>query len=177
MNLNTSNQYAGWKRLFLFCLGLAVGAEFCMKWMESSFWLQDEKFTILGLELFYPKEKVIAILSGIDGHVKTILRFHLTFDFAFMAGIYPGIAALCMIAKEKISARVLKKIFFVFAALQLVAWGCDIAENSFLLYWIKHPAIGNDFGVYHFIVSTKWIIALAGALAAIPVVLMKKKKR
>ena len=171
-----NKNYNRWQKLFLFGLGLAFGASFCMKWMESSFWFQDEKFSIMGLELFYPKEKVAAILSGIDGHVKAILHFHLSFDFAFMAGIYPGIAALCMMAREKISAAVLKKLLFVFAALQFVAWGCDIAENTFLFQWIKQPAIGNEFGTYHFIVAAKWIMALAAALLAIPLVLLKKKK-
>ena len=91
-----------WKKLFLFCLGLALGTSFCMKWLERSFYANDELFTIMGLELFYPKEKLIAILTGMDAHVKAILRFHLHFDFAFMAGVFPGIAAACMMAKEKL---------------------------------------------------------------------------
>ena len=171
MNLN----YQRWKKLFLFSLGLTVSAAFCMKWMENSFWFQNEKFTILGLELFYPKEKIISILSGIDGHVRTILRYHLSFDFAFMAGVYPGITALCMMAREKITRNSFKKILFLFAALQLVAWGCDIAENSFLFKWIKEPQIGNEFSIYHFIVWTKWILALVAALLAIPLNLVRRK--
>lgn len=171
MNLN----YQRWKKLFLFSLGLTVSASFCMKWMENSFWLQNEKFTILGLELFYPKEKMIAILSGIDEHVKTILRYHLSFDFAFMAGVYPGITALCMMAREKVKKNSFKKILFLFAFIQLAAWGCDIAENSFLFKWIKQPVIGNEFSAYHVIVWTKWIIALSGAFLAIPLNLIRRK--
>lgn len=171
MNLN----YQRWKKLFLFSLGLAVSAVFCMKWMENSFWFQNEKFTILGLELFYPKEKMVFILSGIDEHVKTILRYHLSFDFAFMAGVYPGITALCMMGREKVKQNFLKKILFLFAFLQLAAWGCDIAENSFLFKWIKQPVIGNEFSTYHVIVWTKWIIALIGALLSIPLNLLRRK--
>jgi hypothetical protein len=33
-----------------------------MKWMENDLFTNGEKFSILGLELFYPKEKVIGIL-------------------------------------------------------------------------------------------------------------------
>ena len=61
---------AHWKKLFLFSFGLAIGSAFCMKWLETEFWMRNEKFTIIGLELFYSKEKVIDILSNTDNHVK-----------------------------------------------------------------------------------------------------------
>jgi len=171
--MNTS--YRRWKKLFLFSLGLAVSAAFCTKWIENSLWFQNEKFTIIGLELFYSKEKMISILAGIDSHVKTVLRFHLSFDFAFMAGVYPGITALCMMAKKKVGLNFLKRLLFLFAALQIAAWGCDIAENWFLFNWIKRPQIGNEFSTYHIIVWTKWIIALVGALLSIPLNLSRSK--
>ena len=132
-------------------------------------------FTIIGLEISYPSSKVTAILSGLDDHVKTILRYHLSFDFAFMAGVYPGIMALCMMARHKVVKTILRRILFAFAVLQLAAWGCDIFENIYLLKWIKTPVIGNEFSTYHFIVAAKWCIALMGALLAIPVVLIKKR--
>jgi hypothetical protein len=169
-----SGNYQQWKKLFLFCLGLAVSAAFCMKWMENSFWVKDEKFTIIGLELIYTKEKMISILSGIADHVKTILRFHLSFDFAFMAGVYPGITALCMMAREKIKPGLFKEILFVAGVFQLVAWGCDIAENSFLLSWIRQPVIEKGFTLYHGIVWTKWLLALAGLILSLPFVFRKK---
>ncbi|MDZ4807906.1 MAG: hypothetical protein SGI96_06505 [Bacteroidota bacterium] len=171
-----SINYKRWQKFFLFCFGLFIAAAFCMKWMEGDFWQGGQKFTIIGLEISYSKEKVAAILAGMDGHVKSILRYHLSFDFAFMAGVYPGIAALCMMAREKSGNSVLKKILIAFALLQIVAWGCDIAENCYLLNWIKNPTIGNEFGPYHFIVAAKWIIALAAALLAIPFAIKKRKQ-
>jgi hypothetical protein len=87
--------YKGWKNIFLLCLGIFAGTGFCMKWVEGDFVQNGSLFTIIGLEISYPKEQVSAILSGLDGPVKTILRYHLCFDFAFMLGVYPGIAALC----------------------------------------------------------------------------------
>jgi hypothetical protein len=170
------SNYKHWQKLFLFCLGLFAGTAFCMKWMEGDFLLNGEKFTIIGLEISYPKEKVAAILSGVDEHVKTILRYHLSFDFAFMAGVYPGIAALCMMAKEKSVSIKAKRLLSSLAVLQIAAWGCDIFENYCLLNWIKNPVIGNEFGMYHFIVAAKWIIALTGALLAIPLSLKRRKK-
>ena len=171
MNLS----YNRWKKLFLFGLGLFAGTAFCMKWMESDFLINGEKFTIIGLELFYSKEKVMTVLSGLDGHVKTILSYHLYFDFAFMAGVYPGIAALCMMAREKLIVVVLKKLLFVLAVAQLIAWAGDIAENLFLLKWIKHPVIGNEFGLYHVIVIAKWLIALTGAVASLFALFLRRK--
>lgn len=167
--------YKGWQKLFLFCGGLFTATAFCMKWMEGDFWQNGEKFTIIGLEINYPKEKVAAILSGIDEHVKTILKYHLSFDFAFMAGVYPGITALCMMARDKSSTPFLRKILLAFAVLQIVAWGCDIMENCHLLTWIKNPVIGDEFGKYHLVVFTKWFLALAAALMAIPLAIRKRK--
>jgi len=166
--------YNVWKKLFLFCLGLFAGSAFCMKWMEGDFIWEGGKFTIIGLELTNTRREVMSILSGMDDHVKTILRYHLSFDFVFMAGVYPGIAALCMMARDKLAGAGIRKILFAFALLQIVAWGCDIFENYYLLKWIKNPVIGNEFSLYHFIVAAKWIIALAGALLAIPLALKKR---
>jgi hypothetical protein len=163
-----------WQKIFLFCFGIFAGTAFCMKWMEADFLQNGQPFTIIGLEINYPKEKVAAILTGLDEHVKTILRYHLSFDFAFMAGVYPGIAALCMMARGKLTNGPIRKVLLAFALLQIVAWGCDIYENCCLLKWIKLPSIGNEFSFYHIIVYTKWILALAAALMAIPLVLRKK---
>ena len=167
--------YNRWRMLFHFCLGLFIGTAFCMKWMEADFIQDGRLFTIIGLEINYSKEKLTSLLAGLDGPVKTILRYHLNFDFAFMAGVYPGIAALCMMARHKAGNSLLRKILFAFAAFQVIAWGCDIAENYYLLKWIKNPVIGNEFGVYHFVVYTKWFIALAGIILAIPLAIKKRK--
>jgi hypothetical protein len=167
-----------WKKLFLFCFGLAAGVSFCMKWMEADFWAGNEKFTILGLELFYTKDKVAGLLAGLGAPVKMILRYHLWFDFAFTAGVYPCIAALCMMAKEKARAVVIKKVLYALAALQLIAWTADIIENCYLLSWIRQPLIDDKiFRWYHAIVLLKWIIIIAALLVSIPMALRKNKSR
>ena len=168
--------YKKWQKLFLFCLGIFIAAAFCMKWMENDLRQNGSLFTIIGLEITYPKERVISILSGLDEHVKTILRYHLSFDFVFMAGVYPGIAALCVMAREKIFNETLKKFLIALAALQLFGWCLDIYENVCLLKWIKNPVIESGFIFYHLIVYAKWIIALTGALTAIVSILFSKKK-
>ncbi|MEO7924638.1 MAG: hypothetical protein ABIR30_13235 [Chitinophagaceae bacterium] len=164
-----------WKILYWFCFGLFAGTAFCMKWMEDDLWVNNEKFTIIGLEISYSREKTMTILSGLDEKVKTLLRYHLSFDFAFMAGVYPGIAALCMMGRKKLGGRLTRSILFSLALLQTVAWGCDITENIFLFNWIKHPVIGNEFGSYHLVVIVKWIIALTGALAGIGLLFKKRR--
>lgn len=169
-----TTKYKGWQKLFLFCVGLFAGTAFCMKWMEGDFWQNGEKFSIIGMEISYTKEKVAAILSALDEPVKSILKYHLSFDFAFMAGVYPGISALCMMAREKSSSALLRKILGVFALLQIVAWTCDIAENYQLFAWIKNPVIGAEFNRYHFVVITKWALALVAALLAIPLAMRKR---
>src|SRR5436190_18139795 len=168
---------AHWKKLFLFSFCLAIGSAFCMKWLETEFWMRNEKFTIIGLELFYSKEKVIDILSNTDNHVKNVLDYHLHSGFAFMAGTFPGAASLCMMARNKLVSVSWRKFFFVLAAAQLLASGGDITENLYLLRWLKQPVIGNEFGTYHLIVAAKWTIGLLAVLCPVPVLLAKLKRK
>jgi hypothetical protein len=170
-------KYKRWQKLFFWCLGIFIASAFCMKWMEPDLVSGGRSFTVIGLEITYTKQELAAILGGLDDTVKAILRYHLSFDFMFMAGVYPGIAALCMMGREKAASKTLKKILGALAVLQLLAWGCDIFENVCLLTWIKDPIIGNEFGYYHVIVWTKWILALTGALVSIPVCLKRKKNK
>lgn len=157
-----------WEMLFLFCLGLFLGTAFCMKWLEPDFKVNGEKFTIMGLEFFYPREKVITILGAADEKVKKILSYQLYFDFLFMAGAYPGIASLCMMARRKTLSRLIQKLLLTLALLQVLAWSCDIMENIYLLNWLKQPVItGPEFVFYHAIVLLKWLIALIGVLAGL----------
>ena len=166
-----------WQRLFLFCLGLFIAGAFAMKWMESDLLYNNEKISIFGLELFYPKEKIVDIFSRINDKVKTILGYHLRFDFIFMAGCYPGIASLCMMASAKVAGKNLKRILFILAFLQIFGWTFDVIENYYLLKWLKTPVISNEFGFYHIVVYSKWIIALMGALFAIAILVGSMFKR
>lgn len=172
--MNTN--YKSWKTLFLFCLGLFLGTAFCMKWMEKDFLQNDQLFTVIGLEMTYPQEKVYTILSGLDYSVRNILKYHLYFDFVFMAGVFPGIAALCMMARFKTASTTFKKVLLTAAVLQLVAWICDIIENNLLLSWVSNPEKIRMFSEFHLIVWVKWILAISGAILSIPVVLKKKTK-
>ena len=155
------------KRIFLLCLGLFIASAFCMKWMEADFLQNGKRFSILGLELGYDRRTVITILSGLEPAVKKILQYHLAFDFVFMIAVYPGIAVLCLLARIQSSKIQLRKILSVVAALQIVAWVCDILENYCLLKWINQPNIGVEFLLYHFIVVIKWLIAIGGAALGI----------
>jgi hypothetical protein len=165
--------YQGWRNLFLTALGIFAGTAFCMKWMEGDFLHNGELFSIIGLEISYSREKIVSILKGIDPSVKQVLGYHLYFDYAFMAGVYPGIAALCMMGRIKTGSRWLKNILLALALLQLAAWVCDLLENGYLLQWLKDPSKVVALGTYHTIVILKWSLALTGALAGIPAALRK----
>lgn len=170
------HSYKFWQKLFLFCLGLFLASAFCMKWIEPGFVYNGKTFTMIGLEVSYSQSEVINIFSSIDNHVKSLVTFHLTFDFVFMAGVYPGIAALCMMGRLKASGRRMKSLLFAMALLQGAAWLCDIAENSFLLHWVKSPAATGSFAVYHLIVWTKWILALSSVFLAVTQALRRNKQ-
>ena len=63
------------------------------------------------------------------------------------------------------------------AFLQVLGWTFDVVENGYLLKWLKNPVIGNEFGFYHIVVYSKWIIALTGAFLAIIVLVGSVLKR
>jgi hypothetical protein len=172
-----ANTYLRWQRLFLFCSGLFIGASFCMKWMESDLVWSGGKISIFGLELFTPKEEITAIFGSLSDKVRTILIYHLSFDFAFMAGCYPGIACLCMMAREKVRPGKLQSLLFILACFQTLAWAFDIFENYTLLKWLQYMEAGSEFWLFRVIVWSKWAIALAGALVALPVLTSKFIKK
>lgn len=164
-----------WNRLFFFSLGIFLGTAFCMKWMETDFWAEGERFTIIGLEIFYPRDRLITLLNSLDNRVRTTLSYHLFFDFAFMVGAYPGISSLCMMTRAKTTSPFLSKLLLTVAFLQMLAWAGDIIENLYLLQWLKHPVIEESvFAFYHFAVILKWIIALAGIFCCLAIFLADK---
>lgn len=171
-----STHYRFWRKIFLFSLGLFLAAGFCMKWMEPDFMANGQPFTIIGLEISYSQQQVSDILSGLSDPIRQVLRYHLSFDFAFMLGVYPGIAALCMMGYQKAVNRTFKKVLVLLALLQIPAFGCDIMENMKLFQWIRDPRSISGFSVYHFIVMTKWILALAGALTGIGASMIRLQK-
>lgn len=165
-----------WRNIFLFCLGLFLGTAFCMKWLETRFYFQGELFTIIGLEISYPADRVMDILFKADAVERTLLKAHLYFDFVFMIGAYGGILSLLMMAKNRLTGLWIRRIVGFLAVGQLIAWGCDIKENFYLLDWMmSQPDIHPSFSTYHFVVIVKWVLALSGALVAIPVLLLKRK--
>jgi len=169
--------HSRWRGLFLFSLGIAISTTFIMQWLATDFWVDDKKFSILGLELFYSKKEVILVLTQIKPPSRIALNYQLIFDFAFMTGIYPAIASACMLVREKMLNPVYRNVLFALAMVQPVAWAFDITENIFLLGWIDKPEIGDEFGMYHNIVAAKWLIALAGALCAIAFGILKPGRR
>ncbi len=106
-----------WKNIFLSSVGLAAGAGFCMKWIEPAIRVADKKVGVLDLELFYSRDQIDQVLASGDSRFQDLLSQHLYFDFAFMAGIFPAIAAGCMVAVLNTEKKILKKIFYVLAAL------------------------------------------------------------
>jgi hypothetical protein len=138
-----------------------------MKWMEDDLLAGGEKFSILGLELSYSKAKIETLFQQMDDRVRTILRYHLYFDFAFMAGVYPGILAGCMLVRKNHGWKVMRQLLLVAGLAQFAAWVADIAENYFLLSWSHRGVASDEFTLYHFIVGAKWLIALGGIVMAL----------
>ncbi len=165
-----------WRKLFFACMGLAIGSAFCMKWMESDFWANGSRFTILGLEIFYSRQELVDVVKGMTAPVRLILRYHLSFDFAFMAGVYPAVVAALMLGREKMQTRKMKRFFLLLACLQFIAWACDVAENAYLFAWLERAPSEVEFGTYHLVVWMKWLLVLLGIAFAIGAAIRRNKR-
>jgi hypothetical protein len=149
-----------------------------MKWIESAFINNGKPFSIMDLELYLGKDELQQLLQGLDDKTKTILNYHLHFDFFFMMGVFAGIACICMLTRERLGKEreMMRSMLVVAAALQLVAWSCDIYENTHLIQWLNAPATVNGIEFYHLLVRTKFILALSGIIIAGLAFLISLKK-
>lgn len=155
-----------WKRLFYFCFGLLLASGFCLKWIEDGFISNGKLFTIFDLELFLDKADLEKIFRGMELNAKMIVDNHLHFDFFFMAGVFPGIASICMLVRERVKKSIIRNVLFALASLQLAAWSFDIYENLHLIKWLKNPETIDGIGFFHLLVKLKFIIAITGILVS-----------
>ncbi len=176
MELDKKSATNVWSKVFLFSLGISLASAFAMKWIESDFILKGNLFTILGLEFSYTKSEIQFLVSNLDERVHTLLVNHLIYDFAFMAGIYPLIASLCMLSRKKVSGKAMKGLLLFFALIQSIAWVADILENWYLLTWIRERNVNELYFQFHYIVWTKWMIAISGILITIVSLFFRGRK-
>lgn len=147
-----------------------------MKWIEPEFIAGGRSFSIMDLELYLNREELMQLLKSLDDKTSTVVNYHLHFDFFFMAGVFPGIASICMLARERVERKLIRSALFSIALLQLIAWGCDIYENTHLIKWLKDPSSINNFELYHVLVRLKFIIAFTGIiLVGISFLFFRKK--
>jgi hypothetical protein len=171
----TANVF-NWKKLLWFCLGLLLASLFCMKWTEADFISNGKLFTIIDLELNLNRPALINLLSGLDDKTKTIVSYHLHFDFVFMAGVFPGLVSICMMVKQVCSNPFFRSLLSLFALLQFVAWGFDIYENLHLISWLNNPGSVDSLLLFHLLVKLKFIFAFgAGVIALIAFIYFRKK--
>ncbi len=107
----------------------------------------------------------------------------LSFDYIFMACIYPFIFCLCMLSVENLKAimpakrqRLLAKILTILAMLQLLAWLMDYCENARLEKWIGLGRVDN-FMLFKLMVVLKFIIGGAGFILGLSVFIYTSLKR
>lgn len=165
-----------WKKLFFLCLGLTLASMFCMKWIEPEFISDGKLFTIIDLELNLDRRALINLLSSLDDKTKTIVGYHLHFDFAFMAGVFPGLACICMMMRNKCRNNIMGSLLWLFALLQFVAWSFDIYENVHLIKWLNEPASVDGLDLFHLLVRLKFIFAFGALVMALVTFLFFRKK-
>ncbi|RPD39668.1 hypothetical protein [Chitinophaga barathri] len=124
-------------------------------------------FNILDLEFPVSDAELAGMIQNMLPGVRKAVRLHLWVDFLFMLGFYPFTAMLCLIIGYKTGIGAY--FYSMMAALQGVAWGCDILENIYLLRKLRKPEPGKQFGTYSFFVYTKFILCYAGLGVTLPV--------
>ena len=165
-----------WKKLFFFCLGLFVASMFCMKWIESEFISSGKIFTIIDLELKLGKQELSTLLAGLDDKTRTIVSYHLHFDFLFMAGVFPGLVSICMMTRERTANKLVQSLLILFAFLQIFAWGFDVYENLHLIKWLKYPSTVEGIDFFHLLVQLKFLFAFGALLVSLIAFLFFRKK-
>ena len=102
-----------WKKLFWFCFGLTLASAFCMKWIEGDFISNGKLFSIMDLELRLDKDGLTKLFAGMDDKARTILDYHLHFDFFFMAGVFFPVRLLFVWLQGKRLKRKLSGLYFL----------------------------------------------------------------
>jgi len=144
--------------------------------MESEFISNGKLFTIIDLELNLDRRALINLLSSLDDKTKTIVGYHLHFDFLFMAGVFPGLACLCMMAREITGNKLVQSLLLLFGFLQFFAWGFDIYENLNLIKWLNAPATVDGIDLFHLLVRLKFLFAFVALLVSLVTFLFFRKK-
>ncbi len=157
-----------------FFAGLALASAVCMKLLEPEFARHEPPFTIIGLELNFKADQLAELFASLQQPTAALLRYHLYFDFVFMAAVYPFIGLMCLRAACRFQGS-WKSFFWILASFQLLALLCDVIENACLLLWMKPEHVINGFTLYRIVVVCKWFLALAGFLTALPVLLRRKR--
>ncbi len=151
-----------------------------MRWQSTYFYTNDvvlRKFSILDLEIPATQAELINIIRGLyklppekgNASVKA-LKTQLYIDFIFMPFAYGFIAILCLLVSKKMSLNAGTNIFIIFACLQLLAWLCDIIENTYLLSKIKPtvtPSSTSIHKAYLIMELVKWGCALGSIICAV----------
>jgi hypothetical protein len=175
------------KPLFALLLIIFLAATAWMSRIARDFKLKDNSnFSIMDLELPASagavQEKMADFLPGTR---QAVLK-QLNADYVFMAGCYPGILVLCLIAlrriatinslqkdlQQKITGGGWKKLLAVLAILQLFAWGLDVWENAQIEQWLNTNMVNNNIAFFKARVYAKFAFALAGFFTAAGLLLL-----
>ena len=178
------------KTLFALLLLITVAATGLMSRIARDFKLQDGgKFSIMHLELPQSKEGINLLMAAFaPGTQKAVLN-QLNADYIFMAGCYPGIVVLCLIAIRRITnlnalqkdldkkqtGKEWKKLLLALAILQLFAWGLDVWENAQLESWLQAGAADDNIGFFKARTYLKFGIGFAGFFTAAFLLLLTMK--
>ena len=162
-------------RLFTVCLGVFAGTAFCMKWMESDLVSGGRTFSIIGVELTYGATELRQIFTALTEPARTALGYHLVFDYLFMAAVYPGIAILCLWARDRYRNPGLRIFLTCCAIFQAFAWAIDVYENRCISRWMAAPDSIGHLRMYHALVTLKWVIAVFAFLTSL--LLLARRRR
>jgi hypothetical protein len=126
--------------------------------------------------------------SFAPGTQQAVLK-QLNADYIFMAGCYPAILVLCLIAIRHLSrinamqkdlgkaqtGEGWKKLLIVLALLQLLAWGLDVWENAQIESWLHAGVADDHIAFLKARTYTKFGIGFAGFLTSALLLLLTLK--
>lgn len=169
------------KTLFALVLFITLAANAWMAFVGRDFKLSDgSRFSIMNMELPQSGDSLQAMMANLAPGTKEAVLKQLNIDYIFMAGCYPAIAILCLIAIRRIAqinilqkdlnktqtGALWKNLLMALAIMQLAAWGLDVWENAQTEHWLHASRIDGNIIFFKARVYTKFGLAFAGFLTS-----------
>lgn len=158
--------------LFWILFGITLLAGIGMQWSEKLIRVSKEEYKknfLVKLQFAKNKSTVTDMINSITGPGRDALGFNLGIDYAFMIGLYGFLSLFSYLHTGHHPVEIIQKTGMVMSWLMIIPLIADIFENYCLARWSIYENWKGPFGLYYFVVRSKWLVAAIVAIFCISV--------